>query len=214
VRSNTIENIQLNNEDINRSKKLYIYKKDENYMSYCKICKKKYKDPNYATSQRHLSSKFHQEKLKKIKKTTRVTDLGKVSELDVVSELTQLKDLVLNMENRISNIEKFLNLDRMKIVSKKNEITSKESQIRNLEEEIINSINQQSHIQHIKGNFPIKNVRKIVMKKFNISEKDFEDIILRLYRKQIIDLQTGGDPNDYHLLSPTGKKFYYLITKT
>ena len=183
-------------------------------MSYCKICNAKYKDPNYARSQRHINSKSHQEKLKKHKKTTRIADLGKVKELDVVSELIQLKDIVSNMENRITNIEKFLNLSKAKKVSKKSEITLKESQIRRLEKEIINLINQQSHIQQIRGNFPIKNIRKIIMKKFNISEKEFEDIILRLYRKQIIDLQSGGDPTDYHLLSPTGKKFYYLITKS
>jgi hypothetical protein len=35
--------------------------------------------------------------------------------------------------------------------------------------------------------------------------------ILQLYRKQEIDLQPGGDPCEYHLLSPTNKAFYYLI---
>jgi len=177
----------------------------------CKICGKVLKNPNAAS---HINSKFHQDKLKKPQKPTKIKDFGKIKSFNVVSELTQLKELVSNMENRIANIENILNLNRMENASKKSEIVFKKSQIRNLERDIINLINQQSHIQRIKGNFPIKNVRKAVIEKFNISEKDFEDIILRLYRKQKIDLQPGGDPTDYHLLSPTGKRFYYLITKT
>ena len=182
-------------------------------MSYCEICNKKYRDPNYATSQRHINSKTHQDKLKKRRKGPRVADLGGSKGLNIVSELSHLKDTVSNMEIRISNIENMLNLGRMTKVSKKSKATLKESQIRRLEQEIINLINQESHIQQIKGNFLIKNVKESVMKKFNIAEQDFEDIILRLYRKQIIDLQPGGAPTDYHILSPTGKRFYYLITK-
>ena len=183
-------------------------------MSYCEICIRKYKDPNYATSQRHINSKLHQDNLKKRKKVPKVADLGEFRRVNIVSELNHLKDTVSKMEIRISNIENFLNLGRINKISKKSKTTLKESQIRRLEKEIINLINQESHIQQIKGNFPIKKLKISVMKKFNVSEQEFEDIILRLYRKQIIDLQPGGEPTDYHILSPTGKRFYYLITKT
>ena len=59
----------------------------------------------------------------------------------------------------------------------------------------------------------LKRDRALRENQLTFEKHKFEEIILRLYRKQVIDLQPGGDPGDYHLLSPTGKKFYYLIAK-
>lgn len=176
-------------------------------MPKCKICGKDLKNPN---AKSHINSKFHQEKLKKLGKGAKPSKFDQRVQTDLIVEVDNLRNLFANLEKRILNIEKVLNLS--KSVPKR--IFSNESLDINLEQEIINLINQHSNIQQIKGNFPIKNIKDKILKNFNITQKDFEDIILRLYRKQLIDLQPGGDPKEYHLLSPTGKKFYYLITKT
>ena len=173
----------------------------------CQTCGKKLKNPD---SPAHLKSKFHQEKLKKIGEGAKSSKVVRRGQTGLIVEVNNLRNLFANLEKRILNIEKVLNLN--KSVPKK--IFSNESLDINLEQEIINLINLHSNIQQIKGNFPIKNIKDKILKNFNITQKDFEDIILRLYRKQLIDLQPGGDPKEYHLLSPTGKKFYYLITKT
>lgn len=176
-------------------------------MPKCKICGKVLKNPN---AKSHIDSKFHQEKLKKIGEGAKPSKVVRRGQTGLIVELDNLRNLVTNLEKRILTIEKVLNLS--KSIPKR--VFPNKSLDINLEQEIINLINQHSNIQQIKGNFPIKNFKDIVLKNFNITQKDFEDIILRLYRKQLIDLQPGGDPKEYHLLSPTGKKFYYLITKT
>jgi len=44
-------------------------------MSYCKICNKKYKDPNYAISQKHINSKLHQNNLKPADKALAISPI-------------------------------------------------------------------------------------------------------------------------------------------
>ena len=178
-------------------------------MPTCKTCGKNLQNPN---STRHINSKFHQEKLA-LSKDVKELDLSSQHAVET-SDFTNLKNLVLNLEKRMSNIEKQIKgiWENAELKNKKTpEI--KDRNIQKLEKEIVKIIKQRSSAQQIKGNIALKDLKKIILKSYNISEKDFEEIILRLYRKQIFDLQPGGSPTDYQLLSPTGKKFYYLIVK-
>jgi len=175
-------------------------------MPECQICGKVLKNPKTSS---HINSKFHQQKLREIK-SPKIGDLVKDPSIthSIDEELVQLKKIVLELENRIIKIEKKLNRE---IVTK--DYAYGKSKVVDFEKEFINLINHRSNLQPIKGNFPLKELRDIFTNEFNITDREFEDNILRLYRKQLIDLQAGGNPSEYHLVSPTGKRFYYLIAK-
>jgi len=178
-------------------------------MPTCKICGKTLKNPN---STSHINSKYHQEKLalSPRKPSLELSSQSIIEQNDFI----KLKNSVLNLEKRISIIEK-----QLKTIPDSSESKIKKTSdlqprnIQKLEKEIVKIIKQRSSAQQIKGNIALKDLKEILTKSYNINEKDFEDIILKLYRKQIVDLQPGGSPTDYQLLSPTGKKFYYLIVK-
>ncbi len=126
----------------------------------------------------------------------------------------EIKDLISNLDKRIIEIEKKLALNESH--SKFFDNSEKSMKFRNIhefEKEITKTLGQNTGFKNKRGNLSIKEIRKIFLKEYNISNKEFEENIMRLYRKQIIDLQPGGNPADYHLLSPTGKKFYYLTLK-
>lgn len=180
-------------------------------MPICKICGKTLKNPN---STSHINSKFHQEKLKKIKGKKVGVSIKDTAKMDTVNELKNLKNLVLNLEKRIVKIESKLNIESSGTKQfRREKISKKFKDDIDVEREIINILNQRADLQRIKGNFALKDLRKILTKDLRISNKEFEDKILRLYRKQVIDLQPGGNPDEYHLISPTGKRFYYLRIK-
>ena len=178
-------------------------------MPTCKICGKILKNPN---SSSHINSKYHQDKLESSPSINSL-DLSPQHDIEK-SDFIKLKNLVFNLEKRMSNIEKQLKSIRdnseLKI-KKTSDVKTRNTQ--KLEKEIIKIIKQRSATQQIKGNIALKDLKEIIVRSYNISEKDFEEIILKLYRKQIFDLQPGGSSSDYQLLSPTGKKFYYLIVK-
>jgi len=178
-------------------------------MPTCRICGKTLKNPKSAS---HINSKYHQEKLA-LSPSSSSLDLSPHLDIEK-NDFVKLKNLVFNLEKRMSNIEKQLKSIRGSSELKiKKTSDIKARNIQKLDKEIVKIIKQRSSAQQIKGNIALKDLKKIILNSYNISEKDFEEIILRLYRKQIFDLQPGGNPTDYQLLSPTGKKFYYLIVK-
>ena len=178
-------------------------------MPACKICGKTLQNPNSA---RHINSKFHQNKLA-LSQDVKGLDASSQHAIETKDFIT-LKNLVLNLEKRMSNLEKQIKgiWENSGIKFKKTS-EKKTRNLQKLDKEIVKIIKQRSSAQQIKGNIALKDLKKIILTSYNISEKDFEEIILRLYRKQIFDLQPGGSSSDYQLLSPTGKKFYYLIVK-
>ncbi|MFX1450480.1 MAG: hypothetical protein ACFFCM_06545 [Promethearchaeota archaeon] len=177
-------------------------------MPKCKICGKNLKNPE---AERHINSKYHQEKLKGLKqKKIKFTKSKAISKRDIENELKDIKKNLLNMEKRIVRIEESLKLEEYSPIRSK-KITKRDI---NFEKEFIKVINQKSNLQQIRGNFALKDLRDSFIRDYGISNKQFEENILRLYRKQLVDLQPGGNPEDYQLLSPTGKKFYYLIIKS
>ena len=183
-------------------------------MPKCKICGKELKNPN---SSSHINSKFHQGKLKKITTKSTKSSEGRITPIIPTEkgEDIELRRIVLNLEKRILKIEDLLRIDGVSFKSVTSEKKAgKFKSDKELEHEIIRIVNQRSPFQQIKGNIALKDLKNIFQTNYNVSIKEFEEGMLRLYRKQIIDLQPGGNPNDYHLLSPTGKKFYYLFIKT
>lgn len=130
-------------------------------------------------------------------KTKILEDISSILQLDYFIEIKDYCDLgIKSIKKRVKELE-----------SKYSEALD------DLEQEIIKIVDQRPHFQQIKGNIALKDLKNIFQTNYNVSIKEFEEGMLRLYRKQIIDLQPGGNPNDYHLLSPTGKKFYYLFIK-
>lgn len=183
-------------------------------MPKCKICGKVIKNPK---SSSHINSKFHQGKLKKITTKSSKSSEARISPIipSEKGENIELRNIVLNLDIRISKIETLLKIDSVSFKSVTSEKKAgKFKSDKELEQEIIKIVNQRSQFQQIKGNIALKDLKNIFQTNYNVSIKEFEEGMLRLYRKQIIDLQPGGNPNDYHLLSPTGKKFYYLFIKT
>ena len=183
-------------------------------MPTCKICGKELKNPN---SSSHINSIFHQGKLNKITTKSSRSSESKISPIipSEKGENIELRNIVLNLEKRISKIEDILKIDGISFKSVTSEKKAGEFKSdKELEQEIIKIVNQKSPFQQIKGNIALKDLKNIFQTNYNVSTNEFEESMLRLYRKQIIDLQPGGNPNDYHLLSPTGKKFYYLFIKT
>jgi DNA repair exonuclease SbcCD ATPase subunit len=176
-------------------------------MPKCKVCGKELNNPN---SKRHLNSKYHLQKLGKSGKIQKSIEVKPEVRLRATSEISELRVIISDLEKRLSMVEKALNIKSSKMKSRKDLPISNELDIENL---IINILNQKSNQQQIRGNFILKNIRDILKKSYNVPESKFEESVLRLYRKQLVDLQPGGNPEDYHLLSPTGKKFYYLIAK-
>lgn len=78
---------------------------------------------------------------------------------------------------------------------------------------IKNIIIENSNLYSIKGVISLEHLKDVLYRNYSLSEKLFEDTILKLYRRELVDLQAGGTPEAYHLESPTGKKFYYLLAK-
>lgn len=198
-------------------------------MPICKICGKSVQNPN---SQSHTDSKYHQEKLKsteasgnslllegkkskqvnKIKKAQTKTDSTQFEQIN--NELNEIKAFLLKVEKRVSQIEANLNYDLIHNKSAIKEVKTKifKDEIA-FKREIVVVINNSAELERVKGNIPLKTLKTIFIKEYDMTEKEFEEQILNLYRKQMIDLQPGGDPSEYHVQSPTGKKFYYLILK-
>jgi len=178
-------------------------------MPICKICGKTLKNPN---STSHIKSKYHQGKLVSSPSITSI-DLSPQQDIEK-NDFIKLKNSIFNLEKRMSIIEKQMKSirDGPKLKIKKTS-DKKTRNLQKLDKEIVKIIKQRSSAQQIKGNIALKDLKKLILRSYNISEKEFEEIILRLYRKQIFDLQPGGSPSDYQLLSPTGKRFYYLIVK-
>ena len=186
-------------------------------MPKCKICGKELKNPN---DPRHIRSKYHQEKLKKLKLPVKeqVKVRGSPDYLtlqNIMREISDIKENILNLEIRLNKIE---NIIKEKTLTNdfnlKSQLTLIELNDKDLMEELNSIINQRKNYKQIKKSISLKELKDIFNKRFNFTEKQFREVILRLYRKQLIDLQPGGLPNDYHLLSPTGKKFYFLILKS
>jgi len=176
-------------------------------MPICKICGKELKNPS---DPRHIKSKYHQNALKKLK-------YQKKEEIIVQDKTDQLKlkENILILENRISKIEKIIDARLLTDdYNKKSDLLITELKDNELIEELVNIINQRKDYKQIKKSITLKELKNIFEKKYNLNENQFRNIILKLYRKQLIDLQPGGPSTDYHLLSPTGKKFYYLILKS
>jgi hypothetical protein len=173
----------------------------------CEICGKELKNPY---SKNHINSQYHQKALRSVGKEISSRKVKPVTILESSSDLRELKIIVSKIENRLSKVEEILKIETLKGKFRKKAIILNDKDIEKL---IINVISQKSNRQQIKGNFILKDIRDTLIKEYNVPEYKFEETILRLYRKQLVDLQSGGNPNDYHILSPTGKKFYYLKAK-
>jgi hypothetical protein len=112
------------------------------------------------------------------------------------------------LQNRISALESNLTPENTLSLKITPNITPKTQSFKEILFQLLAQLTDQ---QQIKGNFPLKVLKEQFMQEYSYSEKEFEDNILRLYRKQEIDLQPGGDVHDYHIASPTKKLFYYLV---
>lgn len=177
-------------------------------MPKCSICGKELKNPN---NRSHINSVFHQKALqrKKIPEKQLKTSQTVSKDTSLQQEIRELKRIVINIEKRVKNLEN---------QKKKNNLndqysTFTDGDFKVIENSIIRLIKEISSNQRIKGMVPIKDVNKSIKKEFKIREDDFINLIMRLYRKQMIDLQPGGNPRDYHLKSPTGSEFYYVSLK-
>ncbi len=119
-------------------------------------------------------------------------------------------------ETRLSSLERKFN--RFNISNRK---IHPNKEVRNLpinnEKKLVNIIkkivNENSNLYSIKGMMSLKELRDNIRINYNLSETIFEELMLKLYRRELIDLQAGGNPKDYQLKSPTGKMFYYLRVK-
>ena len=176
-------------------------------MPICEICGKELKNPY---TKGHINSQYHQKALSSVGKKISRAKVKPITSLESSSDLRELKIIVSKLEKRLSKVEEILKIKISKGKFRKKAVISNDIDIEQL---IINVINQKSNRQQIKGNFILKDIRDTLTKDYNVPEYKFEESILRLYRKQLVDLQSGGNPNDYHILIPTGKKFYYLIAK-
>ena len=130
-------------------------------------------------------------------------------------EISLIKKNLLAIEKRLSKLEDLLrkgNSDAF--LGDGLENRQKFNTMNEFQQELMKIIQKNPKFKHIKRNYILKDIRNLFLREYKITEKEFEDNILRLYRKQIIDLQPGGNSSDYHISLPTGKKFYYLITKS
>lgn len=182
-------------------------------MPKCLICGKELQNPN---SRSHINSKYHQDRMNRnnIKSLKSQISVKKGSKIVDLSDLNNLKVKVNDLEKRINFIENQLN----RVLSNQNHLMSnyhtQNKDFKTIDEKkIIKVIKRKSNSQYIKGNLILAELKQEFSSLYSISDKQFEEIILRLYRKQIIDLQPGGNPSEYHIISPTGTKFYYLILK-
>jgi len=170
----------------------------------CEICGKELKNPK---NKSHINSAYHQKALKE-KKEGKNTYF-ETSDKSMDQEITKLKQIVANLENRVNILE-----NKFKVKGQiNNRINITEINAKKIEDRIINMIQEKSSSQRIKSTVAIKDINDSIKKEFKISEINFIDLMMRLYRKQLIDLQPGGNPRDYHLKSPTGSKFYYVSLK-
>jgi len=171
----------------------------------CPKCKKEYvSDSHYY--KKHIATcqgKVEKKPIKKLKKKQKK------------DEITLLKKNMQNLEKRVSRLENLLTRESSDVyLEAELRITPKFTTMDEFHRELMKIIQNNPKFKHIKRNYVLKDLRKLFLKDYKISEKEFEDNILRLYRKQIIDLQPGGNNSEYQISLPTGKKFYYLITKT
>jgi len=177
-------------------------------MPKCSICGKELQNPN---SIRHVNSAYHQKALQREKipeKRLRTSQIV-VKDTKLQKEIKELKEVVIGIEKRVKNLEYLITKN-----NQNNQYTTyTDDDTRVIENSIIRLIKDISSNQRIKGMVPIKNINKSIKKEFKIKEDDFINLIMRLYRKQMIDLQPGGNPRDYHLKSPTGSDFYYVSLK-
>jgi len=186
-------------------------------MPICNVCGKELNNPN---SSSHIKSQYHQKALERLGSQNHREKIEKVrlsSNLTSVyeQELIGLKNIVINLEKRINRIEQQIDVIKSHaepIEEEKLNLRSKQLKI--IEKDILNTASKNFSFNYASGNIAIKDLKQNIQNKYGLATKEFEEIILRLYRKQKIDLQPGGPPTDYHLLSPTGKKFYYLLIKS
>ena len=173
-------------------------------MPKCLICGKELKNPN---SSSHINSKYHQDKLQQSSQgKNNVVKVDKPIEKD---EYSQLKRLIEKLDRRISNIEDQLKLIGTSITPQGKEILNNDR----ISEMIVKTIKEKTSSHRIRRNLTLVDLKEEITAKVRISNQEFEEIILRLYRKQIVDLQSGGKPTDYHIRSPVGNKFYYIALK-
>lgn len=167
----------------------------------CPKCKKEY-SPGSRYYKKHVAN--CQGKIKKSPKKSQKKD-----------EISLIKKNLLGIEKRLSKLEDLLRKGNSDAFLE-NEIRTKTkfNTMDEFQQELMKIIRKNPKFKHIKRNYILKDIRKLFLREYKITEKEFEDNILRLYRKQIIDLQPGGNSSDYHISLPTGKKFYYLITKS
>lgn len=172
----------------------------------CAKCGKEYKRKGYYD--KHIKDCTGKKPSPKVKKRVRKPKI--VDKNDIVKRVD-------NIELRLSNLEEeFKNLD---LGNHKNRLNRKKAinlPINNeieLVKIIKNIIKVNTNLYSIKGMIPLEDLKDIMNRNYNLTEKSFEDIILKLYRKEYIDLHAGGTPDSYLLKSPTGKEFYYLMVK-
>lgn len=168
----------------------------------CQKCGKEYK------------SRYHYEN--HIKKCTGKPSKKKITKkktsVSSKNELNNLKIKVENIEQRLIKIETILQDINRKSFGKKDSVNiTKFDDFHDFHKELVKIINERPQFKQIRGNYVLKEIRNIFLHDYKMSQKEFEENILKLYRKELIDLQPGGNKFDYHLSLPTGAKFYYLI---
>ncbi|MHA1724399.1 MAG: hypothetical protein ACTSXH_06100 [Promethearchaeota archaeon] len=171
-------------------------------MPKCLVCGKELKNPK---SKSHINSKFHQEKLNKSGKK----DVKKIESSVKTDEISLLKKLIENLDRRLSIIEERLNVSNTSITSQ----TYKPLNNKKIADMIVKTIKEKTSSHRIRRNLTLIDLKEEITDMVQISDQEFEEIILRLYRKQVVDLQSGGKPTEYHIRSPIGNKFYYIALK-
>lgn len=162
--------------------------------------------------------KYWEEHLEKCtRKESKTSSKPKLIKTIKVKDFNKLFNRLDNFEKRLSILEqKFNKLDLNNIFSLKSQIEITNLPINN-DKKLVNIIKdiiiKNSNLYSIKGVIPLEDLKANLSKKYNLIEKEFEEIILKLYRRELVDLQSGGTPNGYHLKSPTGKRFFYLMVK-
>ncbi|HEC39802.1 hypothetical protein LCGC14_0482150 [marine sediment metagenome] len=121
-----------------------------------------------------------------------------------------------SFDTRLSNLEKKFNefdISNRKLPSNKSVALLPMNSEKKLVNIIKSIIAENANSYSIKGLITLKELRTKIINRYNLSEGKFEELMLKLYRKELVDLQAGGNPQNYQLKSPTGKEFYYLRVK-
>ena len=174
----------------------------------CPKCGKSYKTQG-APYKKHIESCTGKKQPPKREKRSSSTKKVEISS-SLIKRLDDIEYRLSKLEEKINNIS-IGNNEKLKI--QKSAMVLPVSNEVELNKIIKNIINETSNIYSIKGVIPLEDLKDILYRNYNLSQRKFEELILKLYRKELIDLQAGGTPTDYHLESPTGKKFYYLMVK-